>query len=99
VQHIAQGRIELVSGRGQRAAGDRQVRDRRIRHVGAAVFRKARMKQDLGILGARLPHQPHVHRLDALHGNEWRYLAALRRRAVGVGIGESFLCKAEAGHQ
>ena len=68
VQHIAQRRIELEAGGRERAQCDREIDELGVGHVVGAVFREARMEQDLGMLRVVLPDQTHVYGFRTLHG-------------------------------
>src|SRR5439155_1899621 len=91
VQDVPQGRIELVAGGGQCAAGDRQVDQRGVGHVVRGVLRESGVKQDLGLLRILLPYQTHMHPFGTLHRDQGGNLPTLRWRTVGIGIRERAL--------
>jgi hypothetical protein len=95
MEDVPEGGIELASGRGEGSAVDGQVDQRRVGHVIDAVFGEPRVEQDLRLVRALLPHQAHVHGLDALHRYQRRDFAAYGLiEAVRRGLGMDGLQRA-----
>ncbi len=90
MQDVPQRRIELTPWGSERSTSDGQVNERGIGHVVRRVFGEPPVEEDLRVSRVR-PHEAHVYCFRALHRNQGRHLAALRRRAIGVGIREQSL--------
>src|SRR5215469_2564268 len=87
MENISQRGVEVVDAIGQAAPRNSCIYNDWIGYVGPPVLRESRVKEDLRCVRVLLPHESHVYRFSTLHGNERRYLAAVRGRA-GVRIGK-----------